>query len=86
MKYALEYLQEEAQIMKKEALEQGLAEGRAIGLEEGRQEGRHEGQKEGHEQGIHDAKRIMAKEMIQYDISWETITKITGLTRAELEP
>ena len=65
----------------KEGLEKGLKKGREKGLEEGRQEGIQQGIEQGIEQGT----KEIAKKMKQEGIDIDTITRITGIEKEELE-
>ena len=82
------YIRDEAAI-KSLAMERGLKEGREKGLEEGRakglEEGRQEGIQQGIEQGIEQGTKEIAKKMKQEGIDIDTITRITGIEKEELE-
>lgn len=62
---------------RKEGREEGLKEGRQKGLKEGRQEGLKEGRQEGLQE--------VAQKMKSEGFPLETISKLTGLTKKEIE-
>lgn len=69
----------------KDGREKGMKEGRAEGRAEGRVEGITEGMKEGKIQGENEAKKTIARNMLNFKIDIETISKITGLTKEEIK-
>ena len=64
-------------VLRRQAIKQGLEEGMTKGLEEGRKEGREEGQKE--------EKIEIAKNLKEMNFSIEDIQKATGLSKEEIE-
>lgn len=73
---------------KAEGLAEGLAEGKAEGLAEGKAEGLVEGKAEGLAKGLAEGEKIkaqeIAKKMLSENIPLDIISKITGISSAEL--
>lgn len=86
-------LYKEKESIRKEALrigkEEGLKEGKQIGLERGLKKGKKEGLKEGKKDGLKEGKKDMAikvaKKSLKEGLSIELISKLTGLSKAEIE-
>ena len=69
----------------KKGMEIGLKEGKQQGLKEGKQQGLKEGERQGIEKGKKEKQIEIAKNMKKESIPIETIIKITGLTKSEIE-
>lgn len=75
------------------AKKQGEEDGREIGIKEGKEqgikEGKEQGLKEGKEQGIKEGKKeekeAIVKEMLKEKISIDIISKVTGLSKKEIQ-
>ena len=67
------------------AISSARKRGTEEGLKQGKEEGLKQGKEEGLKQGKMEEKRNMAKKMLESNISVEQITKITGLTRKEIQ-
>ena len=76
-----------------EGLKQGLEDGRKKGLEQGIKEGKKEGKKEGIKEGIKEGKEQgkkekaieIAKKMLKEKFPIETVIRVTGITKDEIE-
>ena len=62
----------------------GIKKGRAEGIKKGKAEGRAEGKAEGRAEGRAEGIFTVAKNMLNEGVSIETIIKVTGLTRREV--
>lgn len=69
---------------REEGFEEGREEGLAKGREEGLTKGRAEGREEGRTEGEYEAKKLVALNLKSLGMDWDTITKATGLTAADL--
>ena len=69
----------------RKGIAQGIAQGREEGIAQGREEGIAQGREEGIAQGALDEKRKNAKTMKALGLPLDTISKVTGLSVAEIE-
>ena len=65
-------------------LEQGIQQGLQQGIEQGIQQGLRQGIEQGIEQGANQKNFENAKKMLECNIDFETIFKVTGITEEEL--
>lgn len=72
-----------AELREKYILEINTAKAEA--REEAYEEGKEEGLKDGREKGENEAKKTIARNMLNFKIDIETISKITGLTKEEIK-
>ncbi|MDE5849339.1 MAG: hypothetical protein K2H38_04290 [Muribaculaceae bacterium] len=68
-----------------DAYDTAISEGHAKGREEGRAEGRAEGIEEGRAKGEHNAKKEIARKMLQEGLDISLIVALTGLSISEIE-
>ena len=69
----------------KKGIKQGLQQGLQQGIKQGLQQGIKQGLQQGIQQGEHHANLKNAKAMKAMGLPFETIQKITGLTREEID-
>jgi predicted transposase/invertase (TIGR01784 family) len=69
---------------KLEGLKEGLKEGKMEGLKEGLKEGKMEGLKEGKMEGLKEGKMEVVRGALKMGLDVETISKLTGVDKAEI--
>ena len=83
-----EYVGEEVEKAKKASLREGILKGRQEGHLKGRQEGRlkgrHEGRLKGRQEGRLEGVRKVVLKMLKEDVDLKFISKITGLSKREI--
>ena len=86
-KFVVEWIsREEEQKQYEEVMyEKGLNQGKQQGLLEGIAKGKQQGLSEGITQGIEQTKIENAKKMLELKMDLETIIKVTGLSKEEIE-
>jgi predicted transposase/invertase (TIGR01784 family) len=68
-----------------QGLAQGLQQGLAQGLQQGAQQGLAQGLQQGLQQGIAQGRLEMAENLVKLNLPIEDISKVTGLTKEEIE-
>ena len=90
-KFVVEWISREEEqkqyeeVMYEKGLNQGLMQGKQQGLSEGIAKGKQQGLSEGITQGIEQTKIESAKKMLELKMDLETIGKVTGLSKEEIE-